>query len=395
VKERDSLECAIALVFAICVLAALLLLTGCARPATAVAEPRPAIRGQTIVFPAASSAVSRLAVEKVEAPLERELSLPGRLTWDEDRTVRVFPPFAGRVTRLLAQVGDRVKAGQPLAEILSPDFGQAQADARKAQADLGLAAQTLERIRELQAHGVASAKDLQQAEADHSKARAEGDRAVGRLAAYGHGVGAGLTFLLKTPMAGTVVERNLNPGQELRPDQPGAPLFVVTDPTRLWVSLDASESDLRFLKAGLPLVISSSQFPEDAFAGELLQLADFVDPASRTVKLRGRVPNPERTLKGEMYVNARLRLPRNETPTVPPRAVFLSGVRRYVFVRTDGSSYTRRAVRVGAEVDGRVPVLSGLQVGEEVVVAGNLFLEQMLAGAPREPAEDAGAVKAS
>ena len=393
-KETDSLECIIAIVFGICVLAALLLLTGCGHSGSALADPKPAVHGQAVVFPPASSAVARLAVERVEAPLERELALPGRLGWDEEHTVRVFPPFAGRVTRILARAGDHVAAGQPLAEILSPDFGQAQAEARKAQADLAFATKSVGRARELEANGVASARDQQQAEADHAKARAESDRAVGRLSAYGQAAGSGLAFVLKSPMAGTVVERNLNPGQELRPDQPGAPLFVVTDPTRLWVSLDASEADLRYLRAGLPLVVTSNQFPDDAFAGELRQLSDFVDPTSRTVKLRGVVPNAERTLKGEMFVNARVKLPRNETPTVSPRAVFLSGVRRYVFVRTDGSTYTRRAVRTGAEIDGRMPVLSGLKEGEEVVVAGNLFLDQMLASAHYEPVEELAGAKA-
>jgi membrane fusion protein, heavy metal efflux system len=393
-KVTDSLETVCALIFAICVVVALFLLAGCDNHVVAAADPHPEVKGESIVFPPAASAVQRLAVEKVEAPFERELALPGRLTWDEDRTVRIFPPFAGRVTRILVRVGDRVAAGQPLAEILSPDFGQAQSEARKAQADLGFASKALERTRELQSHGVASEKDLQQAEADHAKARAEADRAVGRLSAYGHDVGTELRFVLKSPMAGTVVERNLNPGQELRPDQPGAPLFVVTDPTRLWVSLDASESDLRYLKPGLPMVLSSNQFPDDAFAGELKQLSDFVDPASRTIKLRGNVPNPEHTLKGEMFVTARLKLPKNELPTVSSNAVYLSGVRRYVFVRTDGSTYTRRAVRVGPEVDGRMPVFSGVKEGEEVVVAGNLFLEQILATARYEPIEE-GAPKAS
>lgn len=393
-KDASSLETVCALIFAICVLVALFLLAGCGHRDAAPAEPRPEVTGQSVVFPASAPAILRLAVEKVEAPLERELALPGRLTWDEDHTVRIFPPFAGRVTRILAHPGDHVAAGQALAEILSPDFGQAQAEARKAQADLGFANKSLERTRELQAHGVASEKDLQQAEADQAKARAEADRAVGRLTAYGHDVGSELRFVLKSPMAGTVVERNLNPGQELRPDQPGAPLFVVTDPSRLWVSLDASESEVHYLKPGLPLVITSNQFPDDAFAGELRQLSDFVDPASRTLKLRGDVPNAARTLKGEMFVTARLKLPKNETPTVNSKAVYLSGVRHYVFVRTSGSTFTRRPVRVGPEVDGRMPVFSGVKEGDEVVVAGNLFLEQILSAVRYQPVEEGAPAKA-
>jgi cobalt-zinc-cadmium efflux system membrane fusion protein len=184
--------------------------------------------------------------------------------------------------------------------------------------------------------------------------------------------------VLRSPVAGTIVERNLNPGQELRPDQPGSPLFVVTDPTRLWITLDASESDLRYLAVGMPLVIMSNQFPEDAFSGTLRQLSDFVDPVARTLKLRGDVPNSNRTLKAEMFVSARVKIPKADEPTINAKAAYLTGVRRYVFVRTDGNNFTRRAVRVGGEINGRMPVQAGVREGEEVVVAGNLFLDQIL-----------------
>ena len=380
-KIQHSTEALYALIFAICVLVALFLLTSCGAKEAAVPEARPTVQGPTITFPKASPAIARLAVEKVEPPLERDLVLPARLTWDEERTVRVFTPFAGRVTRLIAKAGDRVAAGAPLAEMMSPDFGQAQADAGKAQADLALATQALARQKELHEHGVTSAKDLQQATADLARARAESDRAVGRLTAYGHATGSGSQFVLKSPTAGTVVERNLNPGQELRPDQPGSPLFVITDPTRLWVIVDTNESDLGSLKVGTPLVIVSNQFPEDAFAGTLTQLSDFVDPVSRTLKVRGSVPNPERILKGEMFVSARVKVPKGDTPTVNAKAVYLSGVRNYAFVRTGGNTFTRKPVRVGRELEGRMPVLSGLQEGEEAVIAGNLFLDQIIASA--------------
>lgn len=377
-KSHDSLEALYALIFAICVLVALFLLTGCHARPQAPAEPRPAVQGESVVFPHASPAVERLAVEKVEAPVERDLILPGRLAWDEDRTVRVLPPFAGRVTRVIAKVGDRVGAGQPLFEMISPDFAQAQSDARKAQADVALATQTLERQRELNAAGIVSGKDLQQAQTDHARARAEADRALGRISAYGRDAGSSAGFVLRSPVAGTIVERNLNPGQELRPDQTGNPLFVVTDPTRLWVTLDASEADLRHLAVGMPLVITSNQFPDDAFSGTLRQLSDFVDPVARTLKLRGDVPNGNRALKAEMFVSARLRIPKADEPMVNAKAVYLAGVRRYVFVRTGGNTFTRRALRVGGEVNGRMPVQAGLREGEEVVIAGSLFLDQIL-----------------
>jgi cobalt-zinc-cadmium efflux system membrane fusion protein len=392
--NQHSVEAFCALLFAVCVLVALMLLTGCGKAQDSAPDVRPVVQGQQVIFPSGSPGIQRIGVETVAAPADRDVVLPGRLTWDEDRTVRVYPPFAGRVSRILVQVGATVHAGQALAEVASPDFGQAQADARKAQADLALSSKALDRARDLNTHGVLSTKDLQQAEADQAKARAEADRAHERLRAYGQSVDAG-TFTLKSPIAGTVVERNINPGQEIRTDTSGPPpLFVISDPTRLWVQLDASEAQLAYLKPGMQLVISSNQFPDDAFSGELMQVADFIDPTSRTLKVRGDVPNAQRTLKAEMFVNARIRVPKADQPMVDARAVFLSGNRTYVFQRTAPATFTRRAVRVGPQNDGRMPVLSGLREGDEVVVTGNLFLEQMVAAVRSDtPPETTAAAK--
>jgi len=167
----------------------------------------------------------------------------------------------------------------------------------------------------------------------------------------------------------------------------------VTDPKRLWIVLDASEAQLPWLEPGLPLVITSNQFPDDAFAGELRQVSDFIDPTSSTLKVRGDVPNPQRQLKAEMFVNARLRLPKGDMPSVSSRAVYLSGNRQFVFVRSAPGTFTRRGVRTGPEVEGRMPVLAGLHEGDEVVVGGNLFLDQILTAARPEGVGEARTAK--
>jgi cobalt-zinc-cadmium efflux system membrane fusion protein len=366
---------------AIATIALALGLSACKKDEGGADAGAPQVSGDTVTYAANSVQLKGIQTAVVEPPRERELILPGRLSWDEDRTVRVFTPFAGRVTRLVANVGDKVVAGQVLAEMTSPDFGQAQADARKAEADLAVKRQQLARIKELAAAGIAATRDLQQAESDFVAAEAEHRRAGSRLATYGGGSDVDQRFALKSPIAGVVVEKNINPGQELRPDQPGAPQFVVTDPTRLWVQLDANEADLKVLKSGTPIFVSTNQYADDTFAGELKQVSDFIDPQARTLKLRGVLPNPDRRLKAEMFVNARINLPKGEYPTVPEKAVYLDGVRGFVFVKTGPGAFTRRGVRVGAASNGAMPVLAGLKEGDEVVVAGNLYLQQMLAAA--------------
>lgn len=300
------------------------------------------------------------------------LRLPGRLVWNEDKTVRVFPQLGGRVMRIQAEIGASVKAGQALAVLASPDFGQAEAEARKAQADLKFAKQALERNRELLDAGVVAHKDWQQAEADAARAGAEADRAAKRMVMLG-GSGDG-SYTLKSPLAGTVVERNLNPGQEFRPDQPAAPLFVVTDPSSLWVQLDASEADLAGLRPGVKFSVEAKQYPGERFEGGIRHVADFVDPVSRTIKVRGEVPNAERRLKGEMFVTALVEMPPGKALHVPSPAVFLMGDKRYVLVEEAPGRYLRQVVDAGPERDGWVDVRSGVKEGDKVVVEGNLHL---------------------
>lgn len=307
------------------------------------------------------------------------LRLHGRLAWNEDRTVRVVPQVSGRVQKIDAEIGTNVKAGQSLAILASPDFGQAQADARKAQADLTLARQTLERQRELRVAGIVAEKDWQQTQAEAISAQAEADRASRRLAGLG-GASDG-TYHLRSPLPGVVVERNLNPGLEYQPEQGSNPMFVITDPTSLWLQLDAGEADLAALTVGEQVRLQVKQYPEEYFPGVIRHIGDFVDPNTRTIHVRGDVANADRRLKGGMFVTALIELPPTQALQVPSAAVFLVGEQRYVFVEEGSARYVRRAVHAGRERDGMIEIPSGLKEGEKVVTEGNLHLIQYFASA--------------
>ncbi|MBP5997814.1 MAG: efflux RND transporter periplasmic adaptor subunit [Azonexus sp.] len=323
-----------------------------------------------------------LKLATVEKDQGSTLRLPGRLIWNEDHTVRIVPQVGGRVQKIAVEIGSEVKAGQLLAILSSPDFGQAQADARKAQADQQLAKQALERQRELHAAGIVADKDWQQTQAEAARAQAEADRAGRRLAGLG-GASDG-SYTLRTPLAGIVVERNLNPGLEFRPEAGGDPLFVVTDPTSLWLQLDAGEADLAALKAGEKISLQVKQYPNERFAGVIRHVGDFVDPTTRTIRVRGEVPNADRRLKGGMFATALIELPPTSALHVPAAAVFLVGDQRYVFIEEAPGRYLRRAVQAGSERDGMIDVLAGVKEGEKVIVEGNLHLIKFFKAAPAQ-----------
>jgi cobalt-zinc-cadmium efflux system membrane fusion protein len=364
----------------------LLALAGCSKKVGEEPSSPPKVADEKISFPTNSPQLSSLAVEPVESRAPASAQLFGRLVWNDDVTVRVFTPFAGRVRKLMADLGRAVEKSEPLAEVESPDFGQAQADARKAESDWQLAERNLARLRELVAHGAAAKKDVEAAESDQARAGSERSRALSKLVAYGaDGDLVDGVFVLKSPLAGTIVEKSVNPGQEIRPDQmlanaPNlyAPLFVVSDPSRLWIQIDATEIDLPHLQPGREFTFTSRAFPGQTFTGRVDNVSEFIDPNTRTIKVRGTVNNARRLLKAEMFVS--VKLPGGETTavSVPSKAVFLKGEKHYVFVEEHPGEFKRQEVAVRSEQDGRVLILSGLEPSQRVVTDGCILLQQML-----------------
>jgi len=359
-----------------------LMLAGCGETPDVAKEALVKVDGDVVVL-AEPDKATFLKVEPVLKDEGGMLHLPGRLVWNEDRTVRVVPQVAGRVLRIQAEVGDKVRSGQGLAVLASQDYGQALADARKAQADLLVSKQAFERNRQLFEAGVIAEKDWQQVQADSTRVQAEATRTSEYLLTLG-GDNRG-TYVLKTPLAGVVVERNLNPGLEFRPDQMSSPLFVVTDPGSLWIQLDAREFDLAALKSGEKFSFDVKQYPGERFHGVIRHVADFVDPVSRTIKVRGEVANDDRRLKGEMFVTAGIDLPASSALRVPAKAILLMGEKRYVFVELAAGRYLRKEIEAGAERDGLVDVFSGVQAGEKVVVEGNLNLTKFFSAEQNKP----------
>ncbi|WP_424193430.1 efflux RND transporter periplasmic adaptor subunit [Ampullimonas aquatilis] len=365
-------------------------LIGCShKAAEEKTDGDPVVTGETIRFPVVEGGQTNLPVEQPAEDSARSLSIPGRLVWNEDHTVRVLTPFNGRVIQVLVNQGDTVKAGQPLAILSSADFGQAQADARKAEADARLAQQTLQRQKELFDAGIIAKKDLQQAQNDLADAQTEFERTSVRLKQLGADASSvNERFALKAPIGGVLVERHINTGQELRTDQSDTPQFVISDPGSLWAQLDATEADLGRFHPGTSLKLRMVAYPNEIFRATVELASDYIDPVARTIKIRAVVPNPDHKLKAEMFTNAEMILPAIAGLSIPPKAVFLKGDQNYVFIQTGKGEYTRKAVKIGQESSGMVPILAGLDTHDLVVIDGCLYLEQLVETAQYAPVID-------
>ena len=371
------------LVFSSLAAAALLTLCGCSDPAAPTPEAASAVlQGNQLRFPAGHPQLALLTTVDVRPSTAVAVDLPARLTWNESRTQRIFPAFAGRVTAIRADVGQSIKAGAVLAQMASPDFGQAQADAARAAVDAQLTQKSLARQKELLAAGVIARKDFEQSEAEAARAQTEVARTQARTKLYGGGAGFNQQLGLVSGINGIVVERNLNPGQELRPDQSGAgvpPPFVVSDPTSLWVQIDARERDVASLRAGSTFELVVPTLPNEKFVGKVVTSGDAIDPTTRTIKVRGEVANPDRRLKAEMLATARLERHLGGGLVIPSSAVVLRGVQHTVYVQAAPGVFEPREVRLTYQDSKQAVVERGLEAGDKVVSENVLLLSRQFA----------------
>ncbi len=367
-------------IFRLAGVASALLLVACSEPPPPTPEAASAIlQGNQLRFPAGHPQLALLTTVDVRPSTAVAIDLPARLTWNESRTQRIFPAFAGRVTAIRADVGQSVKAGAVLAQMASPDFGQAQADAARAAVDVQLTQKSLARQKELLAAGVIARKDFEQAEADAARAQTEVARAQARTKLYGGSAGVNQQLGLTSGVNGIVVERNLNPGQELRPDQSGVGVpapFVVSDPTSLWVQIDARERDVGSLKVGSQFELIVPTLPNEKFMGKVLTSSDAIDPTTRTIKVRGEVANPDRKLKAEMLATARLERHLGGGLLIPASAVVLRGAQHTVYVQTSPGIFEPRDVRISYQDSKLAVVARGLEAGDKVVSENVLLLER-------------------
>jgi cobalt-zinc-cadmium efflux system membrane fusion protein len=308
----------------------------------------------------------------------------GRLGFDETRVAHVFSPVSGRVTRLLVEPGARVKAGQALAEIESPDLAQALSDERKAQATLDAAERDLSRQKDLASHGAGTVHDLEQAQSVEGNAVAELERARQRTRLLSAGSGAvGQDYVLRSPIAGMVLARLANPGTELSGQYGnggGPELFTVGDPSGLVLTADVPETDMGRLTAGSRLQAAFTTDPSHPRAGRVDWISPLVDSSTRTVRIRGRLEAASPDLHPQEEAQVTVEVAGRSVLSAPRCAVVRLGGQAFVWTvdgRTaDGSlRLHRRPVEVDDAAEGdRVEIRSGVGRGAVVVSRGAILV---------------------
>ena len=320
--------------------------------------------------------------------LAESLILPGRIQYNLDGYAKIGTPLVGVVKAVQAHLGARVVGGQVLASIESADIGMAYSDFAKAESDLLLTQRSLELSKDLYAVKSLSKKEFDQAQNDYNKAQAEYNRARQRLLILrvspteltkpGPERHISTRFDLKSPLKGVIVEKNVTLGQVVGQD-PAQTLFTVADLDVLQVVAEVYERDLRFLRAGMAVTVTVESFPNQTFPGTLVHVGEFVDPASRTIKLRCDVSNIEYRLKPEMFARVQVLLASAPTAVVVPRsAVVRMGAETVVFIQRSDTTFERRPIVTGTVNDDMIEIREGVRDGERLVIKGGVMLKGAL-----------------
>ena len=342
-------------------------------------EAAPAAKAATpglLTFAPDAPQLASLAIAAVHSDLLPVAEpVNGRIVYDENRTARISAPVAGRVLSLRAEAGDAVRQGAVLALIDAPDLAAAQADLSKARADEQHKRLAQVRAQQLFDGEVLPRKDLESAEADLNQASAETRRAAQRLQNLQASGNDGAQLGLRAPLAGMVAERQINPGQEVRPDLP-APLFVVSDLHQLWVLVDVPEHSAGAVHAGQAVTLQTDAYPGQSFAAKVERVGLALDPVTHRVTVRCTVDNPELRLKPEMFVRVAFAADEGGARAValPNSSLFTEGRYEHVFVETRPGTFMRRRVHVALRGQDASYVDQGVADGERVVTAGAFLL---------------------
>jgi cobalt-zinc-cadmium efflux system membrane fusion protein len=325
------------------------------------------------------SHVQVVTVEPVKLP--RVLRLTGAVAYNAFNTVPVITQVGGPVSRILVVPGERVKKGQSLLEVSSPDYSLLYAAYLKARDTLRVTDKNYARAQDLYAHHAIAERDLLQAESDRIQAQADLNAALLGLKILGipnpddlEKAPSSAEIPLLAPIGGEIVERDVAPGQLLQAGATQA--FIISDMSSVWVLANVYQSDMAAVHVGDQVTVQTDSYL-DKFRGKISFMSPALDPNTRTLQARIIVENPGEKLKNNMYVTATVNAGVEQNAIAVPDASVLRDDENqpFVYVATGSNQFGRRSVEIGQSEAGKTQILKGLSPGDKVVGDGSLFLQ--------------------
>ncbi len=354
------------------VLAALLItgsLSGCGSSAktdkTTSAEPE---RGSNLL---ATATYDTARLENAR----NELNLTGKITFNQDQVVKVFPLVGGHIETLKADLGDYVRKGQILAVIRSGDLADLEQQAVSARGELAVAQKNQQVTEDMTKAGLSSQRELVASQEQLQAAKGEVARVGERRRIVG---GTGSVYLVKAPMSGFIVEKSASPGMELRSDDPEN-LFTVSNLDHVWVLANVYESDLANVHEGDAATITTISYPDKIFHGKIDKIFNVLDPDSKTLKVRVTLDNADYRLKPEMFANVSVTYAgHDQRIAIPAGAVVFDKNRNFVVMVNKQNQPIVREVEIYKTIGQKTYLTSGVAPGDRVVTTNQLLIYNAL-----------------
>jgi len=312
------------------------------------------------------------------ARLERtnnELSLTGKVTFNQDQVVKVFPLVGGHIEALKVDLGDYVRKGQVLAVIRSGDLADLEQATVTARGDLAVAQKNMQVTEGMNKAGFSSDRDMVASREQLQAAKGEVNRVAERRRILG---GSGSSYVVKAPMSGFIVEKSASAGMELRSDDPEN-LFTISNLDRVWILANVYESDLSHVHEGDRALITTISYPDKAFRGHIDKIFNVLDAASKTMKVRVTLDNADYRLKPEMFANVNVTYAgKDERVTIPARAVVFDKNRNYVVAVDRHNNPIVREVSLYRTIGDKTYLTAGLSPGDRVVSRNQLLIYNAL-----------------
>jgi cobalt-zinc-cadmium efflux system membrane fusion protein len=381
--HRSKLPRALPLV--VIVVTAVLSLAGCS-PKTDSDPPAQAVTASNVTLTAAQRPNVHLYTVAA-SKFRKTIEATGVVDFDNDQATSVLAPFSGPVSRLLVSPGDRVKKGDPLAVVDSPDFATAISSYRKAIATAQTARRLADLDKDLLEHQGVPRREAEQAETDATNAEADREAALQALVsldvdpqairdiAEGRPISR-IEGIIRSPITGSVVEKLITPGQLLQAGT--TPCFTVADLSRVWVMAQIFGSDLASVALGDTAEVVSG-IASNNFTGKVDNISALVNPDTRSVLVRVVVENPGNFLKKQMYVRVQIQARQESSGLLVPVSAILRDDENmpFVYVAQPDGSFARQHVTLGYRAGEQYDISTGLKTGDQIVVDGAVFVQFM------------------
>jgi membrane fusion protein, heavy metal efflux system len=327
-------------------------------------------------FEVTDSLLRSLLIDTVkEASALSEINLTGAIAADENKMVKIYPMVSGIAHDVKVQLGDVVSRDQTLAVLKSAEMAGFTKDYISAEADVRSAKRTFESTQDLYKSGLASQKDFEEAQSDYEKAQAELKRS-NAVVTINKGNDQG--YVVKSPISGFVIEKNLTDNTQVRADN-SANLFTIADLSDVYVLINIYESDISNVQVGDPVKITTLSYPDQVFSGKIDKIYDILDPDNKVVKARVRIENPGNKLKPEMFASVKIKAKSGESlPVVNTRGLIFDNDKDYVVVVDGKAKVHIQQIQIAKRVEDRAYIRAGLKPGDKILASRQLYIFESL-----------------